>query len=50
MNSAFVQVLTAVAMVLSIVVPMAYYFKGEHSKKRYKNLWQPMYADSSEFC
>ena len=36
MNSAFVQVLTAIAMVLTIVVPMTYYFKGEHNKKRYK--------------
>ena len=36
MNSAFVQVLTAIAMVLTIVVPMTYYFKGEHSKNRYK--------------
>ena len=32
MNSAFVQVLTAIAMVLTIVVPMTYYFKGEHNK------------------
>ena len=36
MNSAFVQVLTAIAMVLTIVVPMTYYFKGEHNKNRYK--------------
>lgn len=36
MNSAFVQVLTAIAMVLTIVVPMTYYFKGDHNKKRYK--------------
>lgn len=43
MNSAFVQVLTAIAMVLTIVVPMTYYFKGEHNKKSLqKNLWQPM--------
>lgn len=40
MNSAFVQVLTAIAMVLTIVVPMTYYFKGEHNKNRYKNLWR----------
>ena len=44
MNSAFVQVLTAIAMVLTIVVPMTYYFKGEHNEKSFnqKNLWQPM--------
>ena len=36
MNSAFVQVLTAIAMVLTIVVPMTYYFKGEHNKNSYK--------------
>ena len=42
MNSAFVQVLTAIAMVLTIVVPMTYYFKGEHNKIVTKNLWQPM--------
>ena len=36
MSSAFVQVLTAIAMVLTIVVPMTYYFKGEHNKNRYK--------------
>ena len=34
MNSAFVQVLTAIAMVLNIVVTMTYYFKGEHNKNR----------------
>ena len=42
MNSAFVQVLTAIAMVLTIVVPMTYYFKGEHSKIVQKSLWQPI--------
>ena len=43
MNSAFVQVLTAIAMVLTIVVPMTYYFKGEHNKNTLqKILWQPM--------
>ncbi|MCI5648804.1 MAG: ATP synthase subunit C [Fusicatenibacter sp.] len=36
MNSVIVQVLTAAALVLTILVPMAYYFKGEGSKKRYK--------------
>lgn len=38
MNSAFVQVLTAIAMVLTIVVPMTYYFKGRHNKNVTKSL------------
>ena len=36
MNSVFVQVLTAVALILTILVPMVVYFKGEHNRDRYK--------------
>lgn len=36
MNTLLVQVLTAVALVLTIIVPMTYYFKGDHNKARYK--------------
>lgn len=35
--STFTLIVLAVALVLSILLPMAYYFKGEHSRKRYKN-------------
>ena len=42
MNSAFVQVLTAIAMVLTIVVPMTYSSKVSTTKIVTKNLWQPM--------
>ena len=42
MNSAFVQVLTAIAMVLTIRCSYDLYFKGEHTKIVTKNLWQPM--------
>ena len=31
-----IQILTAAALVLSIVIPFTYYFLGEHNKKRYK--------------
>lgn len=35
--SVFTTILLAVALVLSILLPMVYYFKGEHTRKRYKN-------------
>ena len=36
MNTLIIQVLTAAAMILSIIIPMAVYFSGEKTKKRYK--------------
>ena len=36
MNTFIIQVLTAAAMILSIIIPMAVYFSGEKTKKRYK--------------
>ena len=36
MNTLIIQVLTAAAMILSINIPMAVYFSGEKTKKRYK--------------
>lgn len=36
MNTLIIQVLTAAAMILSIIIPMAVYFSGEQTKKRYK--------------
>ena len=36
MNTLIIQVLTAAAMILSITIPMAVYFSGEKTKKRYK--------------
>ena len=32
----FIQILTAAALVLSIIIPLSYYFLGDHNKKRYK--------------
>ena len=31
-----IQITTAIAMILSIIVPFGYFFLGEKSKKRYK--------------
>ena len=36
MNTLIIQVLTAAAMILSISIPMAVYFSGAKTKKRYK--------------
>ena len=36
MNTLVIQVLTAAAMILRIIIPMAVYFSGEKTKKRYK--------------
>ena len=36
MNTLIIQVLTAAAMILSIIIPMAVYFSGKKTKKRYK--------------
>ena len=36
MNTALIQILTGAAMILSIIIPMAVYFSGEKTKKRYK--------------
>lgn len=36
MHTLMIQVLTAAAMILSIIIPMAVYFSGEKTKKRYK--------------
>ena len=45
-----IQILTAVALVLSIVIPFTYFYLGKHNKTRYKNvpadqlpgfLWNP---------
>lgn len=36
MNTVLIQVLTGAAMILSIIIPMAVYFSGEKTKKRYK--------------
>lgn len=33
MNTLIIQVLTAAAMILSIIIPMAVYFSGEKNKK-----------------
>ena len=30
----FIQILTAAALVLSIIIPFSYYFLGDHNKKR----------------
>ena len=37
MNTLVIQVLTAAAMILSIIIPMAVYFSGEKTKKRYNS-------------
>ena len=33
-----IQIVTAIALTLSIIVPFGCFFLGEKSKKRYKNL------------
>lgn len=44
-----IQITTAIAMILSIIVPFGYFFLGEKSKKRYKNLWLPTVLCSSVY-
>lgn len=34
--TSIIQIVTAAALILSIVLPVGYFFLGEHSKKRYK--------------
>ena len=37
MSTVMIQVLTAIALCCTIIIPVVYFFKGEHTKKRYKN-------------
>lgn len=46
-----IQVLTAAALVLTIVIPMAYFFAGkQRNKKDIRDPWQPTAALSSAYC
>ena len=45
-----IQIVTAIALILSIIVPFGYFFLGEKSQKRYKKSLQPTAFSSSEPC
>ena len=42
-----IQILTAAALILSIIVPFGAFFLGERNKKRYKNPWPATVSSSS---